>query len=400
MSTVPAPVVLPRVLQETADTLDAAGVGFSVGDADVPGFPLVYINDAFEQITGFSREEAIGRSCSFLQDGDADEAAVQAIRETLASRAPGQHVLRNVRRDGSHFWNELRLLAPRTLEGRTYVAAIQTDITASHEEVAGLRRERDRAASALATASRELERQETELRQLRALQSALTPPAALDVGFLDVATAFQPAEAGVAGDFFLVAPGPAGSALVAVGDVVGHGLQAATRASFVRASLATFAGFTDDPERLLSLANSSLIERAGIGTDFVTAICASFRPDGEVIVASAGHPLPLRLATGEALVGGPSGLPLGLDLDVGARASSAHLAEGEGLLLFTDGLPEARAVGPRQPRLGDEAVVEELRAVGEGSVGEVVGRLSARVEHFVGEARADDLCLVAVRRTG
>ncbi len=392
--------VLPRVLQEPADALDAAGVGFSVGDADREGFPLVYINDAFEQITGFSRAEALGRPCSFLQDGDADEHAVQAIRETLAAGVPGQHVLRNRRRDGSHFWNELRLLAPRTLEGRTYVAAIQADVTASQEELGALRSERDRVASALVAAAGELERRDEELAQLRALQAALTPPAALDVAFLDVATVFEPAEAGVAGDFFLVADGPGGSALVAVGDVVGHGLHAATRASFVRASLATFAGFTDRPDRLLELANQSLIERGGIGTEFVTAICASFHPDGEVVVASAGHPSPLRLDGSGPAVDVPPGLPLGLDLDLGAQARSVRIEPGEGLLLYTDGLPEARRVGRGVPRLGDDAVAEELRGAPGAGVGELVGRLSARVQAFAGEQRADDLCLVAVRRSG
>ena len=350
------------MLADTAGALDEAGIGFSIGDADEPGFPLVYVNDAFVELTGFSRAESLGRSCSFLRDGESDEAALDTVRETLARGLPGQVVLRNRRRDGSHFWNELRLLAPRAFDGRRYVAAIQADVTASHEEVAALRSERDRVAVALAAAARGTEALEDELRELRALRDALTPPTATKIDFLEVATAFEPAEAGVAGDFFLVAEGPQGAAVVAVGDVVGHGLTAATRASFVRQSLATFAAFTDDPARLLTLANSSLIERGGVGVEFVTAVCVTIRPDGDVRLATAGHPVPVRLDGGGEIAAPRVGLPLGLELDLGVETSLLRLEAGDGLLLFTDGLPEARC--PGGPRLGGAAVAETPGGVG------------------------------------
>jgi serine phosphatase RsbU (regulator of sigma subunit) len=103
---------------------------------------------------------------------------------------------------------------------------------------------------------------------------------------------------------------------------MGHGLPAARRATFVRTALATFARFTDDPARLLELANQSLIEKVGTTSEFVTAVCAVFDPDtGSVSWASAGHPVPRALDTGKRI---------GDDADVGVTA--ATVAHGGGLL--------------------------------------------------------------------
>jgi hypothetical protein len=74
----------------------------------------------------------------------------------------------------------------------------------------------------------------------------------------------------------LVAEGPQDSTVLVVGDVVGHGLQAARRASFIRTTFAAIAPFSDDPGRLLSWANTALIERAGTSVEFVTAACVTF----------------------------------------------------------------------------------------------------------------------------
>ena len=81
------------------------------------------------------------------------------------------------------------------------------------------------------------------------------------------------------------------STVLVVGDVVGHGLQAARRASFIRTTFATTAPFSDDPVCLLSWANTALIERAGTSVDFVTAACITFLPSAQLVRwASAGHP--------------------------------------------------------------------------------------------------------------
>ena len=106
----------------------------------------------------------------------------------------------------------------------------------------------------------------------------------------------------VSGDFYLVAEGPQDSTLLVIGDVVGHGLQAGRRAAFVRTTFAATAPFSDDPRQLLSWANTALVERAGISSDFVTAACMTFHPEDRTLRwAYAGHPPALWMHDGQEL---------------------------------------------------------------------------------------------------
>jgi sigma-B regulation protein RsbU (phosphoserine phosphatase) len=126
----------------------------------------------------------------------------------------------------------------------------------------------------LALLRERLETAQHELEDLRVIRVALTPPELPRRPGLELAAAFLSAVAEqVSGDFYLVAEGPQDSTVLVVGDVVGHGLQAARRASFIRTTFAATAPFSDDPSRLLSWANTALIERAGTSVEFVTTAC-------------------------------------------------------------------------------------------------------------------------------
>jgi diguanylate cyclase (GGDEF)-like protein/PAS domain S-box-containing protein len=89
--------------------IDALGVAACVADATQPGHPLTYVNPAFEQLTGWPRAEAIGRNCRFLQGPETDDRAVREIREALARGEGCQVTLRNHRRDGEAFWNQVTI---------------------------------------------------------------------------------------------------------------------------------------------------------------------------------------------------------------------------------------------------------------------------------------------------
>ena len=248
-----------------------------------------------------------------------------------------------------------------------------------------------------------------ELRDLRAVREALTPARLPERPDLEIASVFVPAHAGVSGDFFLVVPGPEDATIVVVGDVVGKGIAAARRASFVRTALSTFAEFTDSPCRLLEMANASLIERGGTSEVFVTAACAVLRPgERSMAWALAGHPPPVWLDQGTSLNGVRPGLPLGLGLDLNCQTGTVPLEPGAGVLLYTDGLSEARrrpaadaAGGPARAGVGDQFGFERVAAVlsglDGGSPDEVVGALRRAAEDFSGGDLSDDLCIVALR---
>ena len=143
--------------------------------------------------------------------------------------------------------------------------------------------------------------------------------------------------------------------MLVVGDVVGHGLQAARRAAFVRTTFAATAPFSDDPARLLSWANSALVERAGAGDEFVTAACVTYLPSEQRLRwAYAGHPPALWLDDGVELAAPGGGIPLGVRADPGCVEGSRQGVAGRGVLLYTDGLTEARRDGDLFGRGGQE----------------------------------------------
>ncbi len=240
---------------------------------------------------------------------------------------------------------------------------------------------------------------EREVRELESLRSALTAPDLPDLDGLAVATSYTPADGLVAGDFFLVTRGADESTLVVVGDVVGHGLPAARRAAFVRATISLFAQYTDDPMTILRLANTALTEREP-GTEFVTALCASFAPHrGTVTWASAGHPAPWDLDRGVPLANIRHCPPLGVEPTLHGHAVTTDLLPGSGVLIYTDGLPEARTARDvqRHDLFGEEAARDTLLALRGAPPGDIVdGLRTAAVRHAEGRP-ADDLCLVAVR---
>jgi serine phosphatase RsbU (regulator of sigma subunit) len=242
----------------------------------------------------------------------------------------------------------------------------------------------------------ESERERSELESLRA---ALTPPELPAVDGLQLATSYTPADGPVAGDFFLVTRGAANSTLVVVGDVVGHGLVAARRASFVRATIALFAEYADDPMTILRLANTALAEREP-GTEFVTALCASFAPDrGTVTWASAGHPPPWDLDRGLPLASVRHCPPLGIEPTLEGTSVTSELRDGAGVLLFTDGLTEARTAREvdRHELFGEQAARETLIALQGSPPADIVAGLRAAAARHAEGRPADDLCLVAVR---
>ncbi len=235
---------------------------------------------------------------------------------------------------------------------------------------------------------------EHELGDLRAIRDALTPPELPQRPGLDLAAAFLPAIAErVSGDFYLVAEGPQDSTVLVIGDVVGHGLSAARRAAFVRTAFAATAPFSDDPCRLLSWANTALIERAGITSEFVTAGCVTYLPDERLLRwAYAGHPRALWLDDGRELVAPTHGTPLGIGSDLELAEGSQRSVADAGVMLYTDGLTEAE--GPDR-RFGLDGVQAALSGLNGPSPAEAVAILRARVAEFAYGTLTDDLCLLA-----
>ncbi|MFQ3648333.1 MAG: PAS domain S-box protein [Anaerolineae bacterium] len=110
--------------------IEASPMGVCIADMQLPDQPLIYVNPAFERITGYSPVEAIGRNCRFLQGDQRDQPGVHAIRQALKDQQPVTVVLRNFRRDGQLFYNELSLAPIHDENGLlTHYVGISNDVT-------------------------------------------------------------------------------------------------------------------------------------------------------------------------------------------------------------------------------------------------------------------------------
>ncbi|MFT3780413.1 MAG: PAS domain S-box protein [Nibricoccus sp.] len=123
-----------------AQALNASTDGFVITDARQPDNPLIFANPAFERITGYSIAETIGRNCRFLQNEERDQPGLEMLRTAVKRKSSCRVVLRNYRKDGRAFWNELHIAPVRNTSGETtHFIGIQSDITARKEADDALR---------------------------------------------------------------------------------------------------------------------------------------------------------------------------------------------------------------------------------------------------------------------
>jgi PAS domain S-box-containing protein len=141
--------LIPFVLTQI---LDACVNGVTLSDPDLPDNPVIYANKAFEEMSGCSQDEILGRNCRFLQGDDRDQEGLATIREALAKNAACVVTLRNYRKNKELFLNRLSI---RPLVDRDnnviYYLGVQYDVTnevKAQEEIEKLHFEIERRAGA------------------------------------------------------------------------------------------------------------------------------------------------------------------------------------------------------------------------------------------------------------
>lgn len=124
-------------LRLTERALHAAGSGITIVDARLDDLPIVYVNPEFERITGYSPDEVLGKNCRFLNRCEQDQPGLETVRQAIRDGEELTVTLRNFRKDGSLFWNELTLSPVFNVQGElTHFVGIQDDVTHRMEEVA------------------------------------------------------------------------------------------------------------------------------------------------------------------------------------------------------------------------------------------------------------------------
>lgn len=111
-------------------SVESSNNGVVISDASKSPFPIIYVNPAFKEITGYqSDDEFIGKSCNFLQGPDTDPQTVEKIRQALHTRREVRVTIRNYRKDGTPFWNDLLISPVRDGDKVTHFIGLQSDIT-------------------------------------------------------------------------------------------------------------------------------------------------------------------------------------------------------------------------------------------------------------------------------
>lgn len=110
--------------------VECSANGVVIVDLAYPGLPITYANAAFERITGYRPDEVIGQNCRLLQGNGSSQAEISILRNAVASGTEATVTLRNYRKDGSPFWNELSIAPVRAADGNiTHFVGIQSDVT-------------------------------------------------------------------------------------------------------------------------------------------------------------------------------------------------------------------------------------------------------------------------------
>ncbi len=253
-------------------------------------------------------------------------------------------------------------------------------------------------ATAVENAERFLERD----RVAAALQETLLPPLLPAVEGVDLAARYRATtpETSVGGDFYDVfKAGDRWAALI--GDVCGIGPEAAAVTGIARYTIRALAGSTPSPAAMLVALNDALLQQRA-ERRFLTAVYLLFSvvDDGiEIQLARAGHPPPvlLRADGSVSLLEEPTGMLLGVFEGATVDDGVVHLAPGDALVLYTDGVVEARSETKEQ--WGFDRLLELVAACAGRTADGIARRVELAVTDFVGGDIDDDAAILVLRAT-
>jgi sigma-B regulation protein RsbU (phosphoserine phosphatase) len=180
--------------------------------------------------------------------------------------------------------------------------------------------------------------------------------------------------------------------MVVIGDVTGHGARAASLTALARYTLRAASSLTGDPRQALAQLNSALLNRPGTALCSVAAFTLDQPARGLVRVAVAGHPPPLVMHGNETYEVEPAGPILGAFEDASWEIETLALDHGDQLLVYTDGVVEARG---SSGRFGEDRL---CRCVGDAEgPEEAIRQIRKGLADFAGGDLEDDAAALAVR---
>jgi len=366
--------------------IEASSVGIIITDARQPNYPIIYANPAFARITGFSLEELIGRNPRLLQGPDTDPEAVAELRRALREGRDCHLTLKNYRKNGTPFWNELFISPVRDNQGNlTHYIGTQTDVTE-------LRRAEE-------------ERHEMEL--AKQIQLSLLPSSPLQLTGILVAGYCLPATH-VGGDYFDYFWEQDTIDLV-IADVSGHSMGAALIMAETRSTLRAEVLHRQHAQQdqvggtgeILRALNTLLYEDLNRADLFITMFYMKYHHvSRRLCYANAGHNPPLLLRSGETVCRelDAEGLIFGVVKEVAFEEKGTVLNKGDLVLLYTDGVTEAQ--NPEGEFFGIDRLSALFAAQGSSSPQEIIDTVIEALRAFCHRnSFADDVSMVVFKVT-
>lgn len=371
--------LLPELLDRARELLSA----------DTAAVLLMDASDQFLVATAARGLEEEVRQGSRVPVGRGFAGKIAAERRPVAIRdvTPGTVVNPVLLRKGVRSMVGVPLFAGSRVIGVLHVGSLEPRMFGP-EDVELLEQAADRAAGAI-----EKGRSRADAAAALALQHSLAPQQLPTVPGLDLAARYVPgSRSGVGGDWYDVFHLPDGRVGLTMGDVMGHGLRAATVMGRMRSVLRSYALDGDDPAAVLHAMDRYMHHFEDGQT--ATAVYAILDPAGGTMrVASAGHPPPALVdrRTGVHAIDIPRGILLGVDPDAPRKSLTVRLPEHGLVCLFTDGLVERRYADIDEGMRVLHRALEVDRGSAELTCAEVMTRLLG--DHDP----EDDVALLVVR---
>ncbi len=316
---------------------NTANEGITISSMDQPDRPLVFVNEGFERLTGFSKEEVIGKNCRFLQGKETNQAPVEEIRRAIKNGERTTAELLNYKKDGTPFWNRLSITPLKDKNGvTTHYVGVQSDIT----ELRVTQKNLKAANTDLALFQ---EKMNFELEEARRVQNFILPATLPNTHKISFSSVFEPMDQ-IGGDFYDIIEISKGVYGVMIADVTGHGIQAALLTLMTSFAFKNTALQTTSTSKVVAATNEKLYNKMPRGS-FITMFYAIYDANDKTLTyTQAGHPegYLIRSASNEVItLTSQSPLVGAFSSDsVNYTESRIQLEVGDKVLLYTDAILE------------------------------------------------------------
>jgi PAS domain S-box-containing protein len=357
--------LLSRAVEQTAD---------SVLITDVNG-TIEYVNSAFEMTTGYTREEALGKTPAILKSGRQDAAFYAGMWSLILSGGSFRGSLFNRKKNGELYCAEQTITPIKNGEGQiTHFVSLLKDVTEARKH----------------------QEQDIQMKLAREVQQKLYANAVTVAG-LDIGAVSCPADE-TSGDYFDFSFSTDTRVDVAVGDVSGHGLDAALVMALTRAYVRAFSAQNLQVSDTLEAVNRMLLADLD-GERYVTLLFARVNMENSTLsYGSAGHVPGFVLGRSghvERIIES-SGVPLGLFSACDVRTSTMPLKRGDLIVLLTDGVTEA--VNDAGEELSIDRVIEYVQAHQHESAQRIADAVCDRAHALAREQpQRDDITAVILK---